>query len=678
MTSRVVSFVALLILTLLNGCKIEIQSPASGRVVSQSGDNDCPVASSCTIEIPADRGWSESFTAVPSAGHHFVEWVAGGGDIALCKSVAGPCLVNLSADLVENDEAAFLTPHFSRTPPKLEAPPMHPVTYPKTIVMETTVGEAMGVTNSAWDRTAAIDVDNDGKKEILVSSGRGYSGRVKSTRIAIFKYDNGKLVDVSDEILETPVFINYVRNYHVADFNGDGIDDVFLNTFGTETTKTEFPGEQNRLLLSDGNGHLVDATSRLIQQSECAHGSSFGDFDGDGSVDIYVNLLCAPTGVEQAYIGMNDGNGNFSFSLGWPSERIDGYLAGTDDFVNPPYYSAAVDFGNDGDIDIYVGQMYGGPVDKPAQTIGYGYLENDGNGYFRMKRQDSLRWPFEGEGLGVADYIEVGDIDKDGDEDIFLFGGAPGKSFVFQFLRNDGPLGFKDVTQDYVDFGNFGDFPALTGGFPHFQLVDIDVDGDLDLAWRNPNEDFSGDLTILLLNDGYGRLKLAKNSTFPGAGEFNYIDMTGDWLPDVAFATYVGGNIEYASVAIARITEPVNRQGWSTNDIIAGGDADDIIVGKGGDDQLRGNGGNDRLIGGSGKDILFGDRGDDELVGGAGNDELRGGAGNNTAIYNGLRSQYRIDIRSPTLSIIQGNGEGRDRLINVQFARFTDETVILK
>jgi hypothetical protein len=85
------------------------------------------------------------------------------------------------------------------------------------------------------------------------------------------------------------------RNFVIADFNGDGRPDVFIDNTGLEVGDVStWPGEQNTLLLSapDGELHDVSATN-LPQVSDFSHGSSAADVDGDGDVDIWVNNLGA-------------------------------------------------------------------------------------------------------------------------------------------------------------------------------------------------------------------------------------------------------------------------------------------------------------------------------------------------------------------------------------------------
>ena len=91
----------------------------------------------------------------------------------------------------------------------------------------------------------------------------------------------------------------------------------------------------------------------------------------------------------------------------------------------------------------------------------------------------------EASGLGFAGYchgVVVGDIDNDGDQDVFLCNYGPNVLFL-----NNGNGTFKDITKD----AGVGSFNRSTGGAFH----DYDNDGDLDLYltnyghWKLPDDD---------------------------------------------------------------------------------------------------------------------------------------------------------------------------------------------
>jgi len=79
----------------------------------------------------------------------------------------------------------------------------------------------------------------------------------------------------------------------VADFDGDGHEDVFLaqNFFATEIESPRYDAGRGLLLLGDGTGalHAVDAPRSGIAIYGEQRGAAFADYDGDGRVDLVVS-----------------------------------------------------------------------------------------------------------------------------------------------------------------------------------------------------------------------------------------------------------------------------------------------------------------------------------------------------------------------------------------------------
>jgi hypothetical protein len=138
--------------------------------------------------------------------------------------------------------------------------------------------------------------------------------------------------------------------------------------------------------------------------------------------------------------------------------------------------AAIFDFDNDGKLDLYFATMTFLPVGK-VQTGPNRLYRNLGNNRFEDATRSS--------GLGYAGFchaIVVGDIDNDGDPDVFLCNYGPSVLY-----RNNGDGTFTDVSKSAgVDRPGWS-----TGG----AFLDFDNDGDLDLyvtnygEWKLPEDD---------------------------------------------------------------------------------------------------------------------------------------------------------------------------------------------
>lgn len=94
------------------------------------------------------------------------------------------------------------------------------------------------------------------------------------------------------------------RKAVVADFNGDGVADIFVACQGYDAAP--FPGETNRIVLSQPDGTFV--IKDVPAHSGYNSGATTADLNGDGKVDVVVtDKLFA----QRAYVLLGDGAGGF-------------------------------------------------------------------------------------------------------------------------------------------------------------------------------------------------------------------------------------------------------------------------------------------------------------------------------------------------------------------------------
>ncbi|NVE93272.1 calcium-binding protein, partial [Altererythrobacter lutimaris] len=152
--------------------------------------------------------------------------------------------------------------------------------------------------------------------------------------------------------------------------------------------------------------------------------------------------------------------------------------------------------------------------------------------------------------------------------------------------------------------------------------------------------------------------------------------------PVFTFLSAEGNTVDFSGVtdtqviAFGNIGNDVILGGAEFNSL-NGGAGNDRLVGQDQDDSLEGGNGSDRLEGFGGEDSLFGGAQIDRLIGGAGNDFLNGGTQTDYAIFSGNREDYTItQIEFGVFEVV--GPDGTDRLEEIEFAQFDDETVRLR
>lgn len=150
-----------------------------------------------------------------------------------------------------------------------------------------------------------------------------------------------------------------------------------------------------------------------------------------------------------------------------------------------------------------------------------------------------------------------------------------------------------------------------------------------------------------------------------------------------------GTVIELRGVDYAVVTGNVFVSGGTGSSVIIGDDDRQYISQGPGDNTLRGGGGDDTVGSGAGRDLLYGDAGNDSISGGTDFDRLEGGVGNDTIDGGAGSDVARVRASFSDVSIVRqangdyivtdnrANGQGIDRLVNVEVLRLDDRIVLL-
>ena len=270
------------------------------------------------------------------------------------------------------------------------------------------------------------DLDGDGDLDAV------FADPMRTTSQVWLNNGSGGFVNTGQELTQ------YGHGVGLADFDGDGdLDAVIVCHQAILSTK---------IYLNDGNGQFADSGQDFDDDRFSAADVNLLDLNGDGFVDIHI-LYYSESGMPDK-VYLNDGHANFS----------DSGLSLDEDFI------AWGDLDDDGDVD-YFGKLWG---------QGYVAMLNDGSGQF------SLGWQMD-DNLATVSDIALADFDADGDLDALIANGFRDTgSNPSRLLWNDGSGQFSDSGQ--VLFETMG---------AHLVVGDIDLDGDLDIFITNmdrPNE----------------------------------------------------------------------------------------------------------------------------------------------------------------------------------------------
>jgi len=359
---------------------------------------------------------------------------------------------------------------------------------------------------------SVADYDNDGLQDVFIV-GRGWfnnSDRPEEQyprEIGLFRNTgNGRF---SDQTALLPPEVNDVIGGAGAvfgDYDNDGDQDLFLPV-----------QPQNVLLRNDrGRFRIADPGSALAD-SMSTDNAIWLDHDRDGFLDLYVGNVGGGYGYPRGFNRLfhNLGDGTFA-------DRT--FEAGLEVALHPEWGGslggmAAGDFNDDGWPDLYVG------VFRAPNRL----FLSDGQGRFEDHTTSAIG--DSSEAYGVA----AGDIDNDGDLDLFQAAGGWGEElWRSPLLMNLGGGEFTDVTEA-LNLGVLGNETSSTS------FADIDNDRDLDLIVGSSTRD--GDLqSFVLVNDGAGRFAdRSAESGIDTHGNFVLGDYDEDGFVDLLMPSFSRG-----------------------------------------------------------------------------------------------------------------------------------------
>ena len=278
-----------------------------------------------------------------------------------------------------------------------------------------------------------------------------------------------------------------------ADMDNDGWLDLFI---GNETFLDDGDIHPSELFHNQGDGTFAEKAASLgLATQGFVKGATWGDFDNDGQVDLYVSRLMGDN-----FLFRNQG----AESIEEPRFVDVASLAG----VKQPHNSFPTwfwDFDNDGWLDLFAsGYHYNPEINAGDVAADYLGLPTDAERarLFRNRGNGTFADVSQGHRLHKVLYTmgcNYVDLDNDGWLDFYAGTGAPSLRSVMpnRMFRNAGGRVFQDVT--------------ASGGFGHLQkghgvaVGDLDNDGDQDI-YAVIGGAYTGDIfqNVLFENPGHG------------------------------------------------------------------------------------------------------------------------------------------------------------------------------
>ena len=360
-----------------------------------------------------------------------------------------------------------------------------------------------------------IDYDNDGDIDIYVNT--EYHGENQGNRL--FENDgSGYFIDVA---VERGVDNKYAlgRGASWGDYDNDGDMDLIVSNLpssgGTKIPPTTL---FKNLLIETGSANFRNATveSNLFRANvkedreiggigNTGAGVAWADYDNDGDLDLYWK--CADYDIDNALF-RNNGDGTFTDVTEEAGAGIINLVAEAGSQGSPNW----TDVNQDGWIDLLV-------TNEGSEKI---LFLNQENGTFKNITR-SFRAPSGTVFLnpGNANGACIGDIDNDGDMDIFLPTADQSNRLYISLLSDTGSLSYKDI--------------SLSSGIDHKSgargctMGDFDNDGLIDIYVNN------GGLQNTLINDVinlpifvqfYIAIEPAYNKLFQNNGDLTFSDVT--------------------------------------------------------------------------------------------------------------------------------------------------------
>ncbi len=302
------------------------------------------------------------------------------------------------------------------------------------------------------ERAITINQENTIIRKPSAQAKKVVEGKMESFTTFPFFHQENNFLDYEREPLMPEKLSSEGPAAVQVDFNGDGLEDLFIGGAKYQSPSLYFQGK-NGEFVQDKNSNL--AKDIVYEDVDAA---AF-DMENDGDMDLYV-MSGGNDNIEghehlEDRIYVNDGNGRFK-RLEIPLVKTNGGSIST------------ADFDGDGFQDLFIGNrsIPGGYGLSPFSYI----LKNDGTGKFGVLQQDRI---------GMVTDSQWADLNNDGLLDLVIVGDW----MPVTILINQGNSKFLNETRKYGLENTQGMWNTIT-------ITDVDSNGYNDIIAGNAGLNF--------------------------------------------------------------------------------------------------------------------------------------------------------------------------------------------
>jgi len=354
---------------------------------------------------------------------------------------------------------------------------------------ETSVSQNINVAHGSGAFVGGMsffDFNNDGWDDLSYASQDG-------DPLYFFQNNSGVFAGINFDGVNN---VSDTRQINWVDIDNDGDNDLFVVSNNAS----------NQLYLNDGFMNFTDITesSGLSTSVMNSWGGSWGDYNNDGYLDVFISNRDIANGLQPNLLYRNNGDTTFTDVSS---------SAGISNLNHLSFCASFFDFNNDGWQDIYIA--------NDRFTTANILYKNNGNGTFTDVSTSS------GSGI-IMDAMSttIGDYNNDGFLDIYVTNTSSGN----YFLENNGDETFTNIANS-----NGTLFQSISWGAV---FLDADNDSDLDLYVSGMRDGTNGQLPSAFYQNDSGVFTIPSSAGFSTDTAESYSnaigDINNDGLPDIS------------------------------------------------------------------------------------------------------------------------------------------------